>query len=83
MVTTAQAASILNLSTAVLCISEQQVQYGFTSGWSIYYLDQEVVLNRLQESRGLPPSCHATIPADIWVIETPRIRTKASERNTS
>jgi len=40
-------------------------------GWSIYYLDQEFALSRLQESSGLPVTLHATIPADIWVIEIP------------
>ena len=39
--------------------------------WSIYYLDQEVVLNRLQESPGLPATCHVTILADIRVVEIP------------
>ena len=37
---------------------------------SIYYLDQKVV-NRLQESSGLSATCHATIPADIRVVEIP------------
>jgi len=71
MVTTAQAASNLNVSNAFLFISEHQVQQGFTSGRSIYYLDQEVVLNRLQECPVLSATHHATIPADIWVVEIP------------
>ena len=53
MVTTAQTASNLNPFNALLCISEHQVQQGFTSGWSIYYLDQEVVLNRLLDCLSL------------------------------
>ena len=36
---------------------------------SIYYLDQKVVLNRLQESLGLSATHHGTIPADIRVVE--------------
>ena len=82
MVTTAQAASDLNLSNALLLISEHQVQQGFTSGLSIYYLDQEVVPNRLQESPGLSATHHATIPADIQVVEI-TIRTRVHEHDTS
>ena len=36
---------------------------------SIYYLDQKVVLNRLQESLGLSATHRGTIPADIRVVE--------------
>ena len=71
MVTTAQAASNLNVSNAFLFTTEHQVQQGFTSVRSIYYLDQEVVLDRFQESPGLSATHHATIPADIWVLEIP------------
>ena len=71
MVTTAQAASNLNVSNAFLFTTEHQVQQGFTSVRSIYYLDQEVVLNRLQESPGWSATCQATIPADIRVAEIP------------
>ena len=70
-VTTTQAASNLNLSNALLCIAEPWVPQGFTSGWSIYYLDQEVVLNSLQESLGLSATHHATTSADIRVVEIP------------
>ena len=58
-----------NFSSALFCIGEYQVQWGFTSGPPIYYLDQEVVLNRLHDSPGLSAPCCAAIPADIWVAE--------------
>ena len=64
MVTAAQAASNLNTFNDLLCIGEPQVQQCFTSGQSVQYLNQKVIINGFQEPPGSLAAHCVVFPTD-------------------
>ncbi|KAK4830536.1 hypothetical protein QYF61_011674 [Mycteria americana] len=65
MITAAQAASNLDITDWLTCVGDHQIRYCIPSGRAVYYLAEEVIINALQESPGLPTACRATFPADV------------------
>jgi len=69
MVAATQAASNLDVFNDLFHTGEHQVQQPFTSGWSVQYLNQKVIMNALQDSPGSLAAHHTVLSADIWVVE--------------
>jgi len=71
MAAAAQAASNLDAFNDFLCIDEHQIQQCFTSGQSVQYLNQKVVVSELQGSPRSLAAHHIVFPADIHVVDIP------------
>jgi len=69
MVAAAQAASNVDIFDDLFHIGEQLVQQRFTSGWSVHYLDQKVVINGFHEPSGPLAAHHVVFPTDVPMAE--------------
>lgn len=67
-VTTGQAASSPDVTNKSTCTGESEVQHCI-SLVGLCYLAEEINLSAFQEPPGLPTARHATIPADVRVVE--------------
>ena len=53
-----EAACDLNVFNHLLCMGEHQVQQCFTSGQSVQYLNQKLIIDGLQESSASLVACY-------------------------
>ena len=71
MVAAAQAASNVDIFDDLFHTDEQQVQQRLTSGWSVHYLDQKVVISGFHEPSGPLAARCVVFPTDVRVVEVP------------